>query len=1602
MNNTLDIYRQGSVIATIDIDENTVFNGKLPGTELISCPITSVQILNLQEEDYIIHRGAAYKIRILPDIDKDSESLASSYRINFLARFYDLLDTYVQHLGAKRFSYYGSASDHLQVLIDSANLNDNGWTIGTVDATAELNLDYDWTFIRPALDQIAQAFGLEWNANGTTINMVATVGNDTGLVFEVGRGKGLHQISRSSDTSKEKINRVYGIGGTRNIDSTYRGGTEPNLVFEERYVETAGVTNGTERVREGKYENLELFPKFEGVVNGVSFVADNTGKITSATIQDPNINFDLMANLQEGVKPKVSFLTGPVTGIDFEISGFDLATKSIMLIPFTDTTGYYFPSATSKPELGDKFTLIDLRMPSAYQATWEAKLKAETLKFLNENDKQRLLFAVKPDEKHLRDNNILLNCGDRGTVLDDDFSVNEILRFTEISYPLVNEFDVNGVIGNEIVFDQSVKQYAAVLNNIKQIAQITAKGIIQSKRSAQALRQLEGSIFDTDGMFDSSKLNVGVLTAVLGIFGVRSQNFVLSNVRMVDNVGGNANAISISGGQLIHLELSNAGTGGDTWTMTELNQSGLTPTNLYYIYAKCSKTSQVGSWIVSTAQIKPDYVPGFYHFLAGVIYPVNAGFRDTEFTYGITDITGNRIKTGTIAGRNGALEINLETGTIKGDITFVGSSLSNINNIQSTANLGVTNAQNAQNSANSANSVAVNAANAASTAQASANTANNILANIANDNILAASEKPDVLKEYNIIVSEKPIIIIQAGQYVISATAYDNNYAALINYLNPLLSAMGSDDAINGATFRQYFTNYYTEKVSLLSAIALKAKQLADAAQASANTAINNAQAVQNNLSALQNGLGGLAYANAIQLAQLGDTIIQGGYIKSVLLDVNAIVVTGGLATQSFAQNVAANAGSNALTNATNLVNSLQIGGVNQFKKTTPLGGGSLIAYHINDSNNPENLFVSNGLWAVGRPDGTAVTIRLLYVISEPGLYTVSGWMRSNGSPNVSIDISDINGYNTALVNNVWTRFEATINVTNYDAVIYNFLDFTFNQYAYFYVKDLKIEKGNKATAWSPSPDDVANNAATLAQIAQNAATNYATSQSAYEREIAKSYADGKVTAEEVARITQAAANLADAKADSQTKFINAVNNANGYTEGRINDVVQYANGYTEGRINDVVQYADSVATTKANAAQTAAIASASSYAQSVANTAQSNAQTAAQNLVADLSIGAQNLLNDGNFERGTTTLGSGFGYIGAPGFISGLPGSTRCYNIDGSGDRTGNLSHNSIPTIPGQQYTISWDMIWNISGASFQSSSYFGSAGAYYFIPFNQYARNVWTRCFYTFTAPGNYIDFIRFGFYTPTYSWLQVDNIKVEKGNKPTAYSLSIDDTQGAINTAQAAANAANSAYATLTANLKSLAYLDVVEAAKLGSTVITGGMLSNNLIDTNYIRTNVINAGYIESLEVVSKSIRTANPGTKRFEATQTTNSAILYDAANNALVEIDDDSAIERVRIDGTIEYGAGISVKSASNLKRSTLGSSGLNVYYNGDSRHTIGVAPLSDYGYVKLDCTGGFEINDGGGFRSGKSATVPYKNHAGENKYMLFVRGVMIDENFIP
>lgn len=173
------------------------------------------------------------------------------------------------------------------------------------------------------------------------------------------------------------------------------------------------------------------------------------------------------------------------------------------------------------------------------------------------------------------------------------------------------------------------------------------------------------------------------------------------------------------------------------------------------------------------------------------------------------------------------------------------------------------------------------------------------------------------------------------------------------------------------------------------------------------------------------NGLGSLAWKNAVEKAQLGETIIQGGYIKTELLNASAIVSNGGGTTNTQLQQA---------------INSLAFGGRNLFLSPKILSG-----------------------YAVEANTSIPLVEGEEYVVS----FDIKGQNNGRLFLNNAIIFSDIP------INpnpNEWFRISKVFTFRKND---YFGKEIFPHIYGATDVRNAKLEKGNKPTDWTPAPEDL-------------------------------------------------------------------------------------------------------------------------------------------------------------------------------------------------------------------------------------------------------------------------------------------------------------------------------------------------------------------------------------------------------------------------------------------------------------------------------------------------------------------------------------------------
>jgi len=663
----LPITKNGSQISSFNVPDDLTIVSELMGAKEINASLELPGVLTAPIGSQINYKGGVYTINTIPGPQKIN-NYKYRYDLRFESKEYRLYDKGLKHPTTKNkaFQYYGDLTDYAQLIVGNINQIDSGWTVGICDVLPSKPINFTGQTCRAALDMIAEAFSVEWEVDGQQIRFVKQVGNVTTLIFQYGRGKGLYTLGYKYQEDKNIVTRATGYGSTRNLPENYRNGATQLMFDGEHLDKNIFLADGMTQlygIKEGDFEDQDIFPEIAGVVSGVSAYDSESNRFT---ITDSSLTFNLN-DYWSTMDPKLSFKSGELQGQEFKITKYDNATKTITLEVFQDGQGNNLPNATFQAAIGDTYTLFDMHLPTEIVKAAEDRLQAATQSWLNENCVPRVLYSLEMDPLYARDNGIYLKPGDKVRIIDVDLGIDEFIRVTKTEYNLnfpeviTQNTKISCEIANFIPHTITERVISNTIDNKKDIKVVDKTSSEKARINSLNMKTLSGRIFDPDG-----NLAKGAETLFAGMLqvGFESQNFTLTDVTISPKADNDPNKMVISGGQLVHLFYSIEGL-GYKWTMSPATFSGLNPAKFYYVYAKCSKTALAGTWGISETPVFVNDYPGYWVFNLGQLYEVNSdGYRNFEFTKGMTYIVGDQITTGRIKSIDGINYIDLGTSDV--------------------------------------------------------------------------------------------------------------------------------------------------------------------------------------------------------------------------------------------------------------------------------------------------------------------------------------------------------------------------------------------------------------------------------------------------------------------------------------------------------------------------------------------------------------------------------------------------------------------------------------------------------------------------------------------------------------------------------------------------------------------------------------------------------------------------------------------------------------------------------------------------------------------------------------------------------------------------
>ena len=679
----------------------------LLGEDVVTLTVESVRPIAFEIGDVMNVYGRAYRLNRLPAVQKQGERLYT-YEVEMEGAQYDLLrvtyDLTIDTTSNKLQDVQGDALTgdlrrFATVLISNASRVFAGqWALGECPETAA---DRTLTFgetdnCLAVLQRLCKEFETEFEiaqAGGVRTIHFKKVGQTFPFTFRYGRGKGLYALERQNVSSSNIITRLKVYGSTRNITARYRA---QRLCLPGKKKGESCIEKTDASWRFGVWEATkyfeDIYPKQKGRVTAVDAASE-------LVFTDSAMAFDLSEKvtskgadgkeetkttyLLPGTSAKVHFNSGNFSGYEFEVAKYDHATKTFTLKAFKDDRGETFPSKTSaafRIGVGDEYSLLDIAPPQAVVDAAEKELEEAGNKYYDQNSQPKVQYGLTVAPDFLRSlagigvETHVFSVGDYIPVEDEALAIKKSVRVQSFTRDLLQPYNyqltlsdtVTTSIINRIISDQIETDKIIRMNNIKDPATARANW----RRS----REVMAAVFDPEGNYYTEKIRPQSIDTIALSVGAKSMQFGLTNTVFEPNYQGNVNAIRVQGGVLTHYTIDEAK--ARSWTLADGTFTLADASKPYYVYAKCQRAGAGGVILFTLEQIPVEKDPAYYHFWIGVLNSVDSELKARSFApmYGFTMINGRFIKTGRIQSADGATYFDLDEGVISGNIKIKGNS----------------------------------------------------------------------------------------------------------------------------------------------------------------------------------------------------------------------------------------------------------------------------------------------------------------------------------------------------------------------------------------------------------------------------------------------------------------------------------------------------------------------------------------------------------------------------------------------------------------------------------------------------------------------------------------------------------------------------------------------------------------------------------------------------------------------------------------------------------------------------------------------------------------------------------------------------------------
>lgn len=719
--------KTGEVLLDIPVDDDSYRYRAIAQAKKVELRYSLVDHVELPTGTYIEYQGERYTLWYPSDFKKEGTRVFD-YTVTFggneeiLKKYkYKLLSDKPYKL---KFVMTATPRMFVELLVDNLNLYDSGWTVGTVIEAPEKLLSFNHEKCWAVLGRLAEEFDTEFEIVGKTVHLrKVEYFKDAPVALSYGKGNGfLPGVGRANQGDNLPVEILYVQGGERNIDySAY--GSQTLLLPKSQELSYQGRRYKTDKdgmyvtradrplssYNEDSYDASDIYPSRVGTVSETDTEPgeDTDGNdVTFYNFYDSSVpaNLNFEDCLIAGQTMTVIFQTGRLAGREFDVKYIHDGRK-FEIVP-AEQDGMDLPNSSLYPEVGDKYAVFNISLPTAYVcdnatktgASWD--MFREAVRYLYEREERQFTFSGELDGIWAKKNWLAIGAklvpGGYVDFSDPQFQLDGILiRITgvrdHINRPHSPELELsNTPVGGFLSDELGKLESEEVVNDkrYKEALQFTKR---RYRDAIEAQEMLEVAFDNYSKGIDP----IWVRTMSL-LVGDESLQFrfvnsktapvtVMPDFRYDDNTG----VFTAPALILQHMTLgisdikeSHKPSEYQYWDMGAYTSPYLGDYGKLYLYAKCGKSGGKGTFEMSGSPHKFEE-DGYYYFLTGLLGSQFDGARSFVTVYGFTEILPGRVTVDRIVSTDGNTYFILNKGDGSGEfhgrmVFTAGSGLKNL------------------------------------------------------------------------------------------------------------------------------------------------------------------------------------------------------------------------------------------------------------------------------------------------------------------------------------------------------------------------------------------------------------------------------------------------------------------------------------------------------------------------------------------------------------------------------------------------------------------------------------------------------------------------------------------------------------------------------------------------------------------------------------------------------------------------------------------------------------------------------------------------------------------------------------------------------------